>query len=31
MSEETKAKYLKIALVVVGVIFWLIYPLCQMQ
>jgi Family of unknown function (DUF6632) len=27
MSEDTKEKYLKIALVVVGVIFWLIYPL----
>ena len=28
MSEDTREKYLKIALVVVGVIFWLIYPLC---
>ena len=27
MSEDTKEKYLKIALVVVGVIFWLVYPL----
>jgi hypothetical protein len=28
MSEDTKEKYLKIALVVVGVMFWLVYPLC---
>jgi hypothetical protein len=27
MSEDTREKYLKIALFVVGVIFWLIYPL----
>ena len=27
MNEETREKYLKIALVVVGVIFWLVYPL----
>ena len=28
MTEDIKEKYLKIALVVVGIIFWLIYPLC---
>src|SRR5262245_20734506 len=28
MSEDTREKYLKLALVVVGVIFWLVYPLC---
>jgi Family of unknown function (DUF6632) len=27
MSEDTREKYLKVALFVVGVIFWLIYPL----
>ena len=30
MTEDAKEKYLKIALVVVGVIFWLVYPLSLM-